>query len=67
MTSGYTPMVPYVRLRTEGWTCVRCGRGHYRAGVCSACGLEVRTSVRLPLRLVRQDLRPASDRRQGAA
>jgi ribosomal protein L37AE/L43A len=72
MMSGYTPMVPYVRIRTEGWTCVRCGRGHYRRidglglAACSNCGLIVTQRARFPLVLVRQDLRPAS-RRKGAA
>jgi ribosomal protein L37AE/L43A len=74
MTSSYTPMVPYVQIRTEGWTCVRCGRGHYRSddrlglglAACSACGLVVWRSARFPRVLVRKALRPAS-RRKGAA
>lgn len=61
-----TTQIPYVVLRTEGWTCVRCGLGRYCGGSCSSCGLEVTTAARLPRVLVREDLRAAAERR-GAA
>lgn len=47
-----TTQIPYVRIRLQGWLCVRCGEGRYVARACTSCGFTVPAFARLPRRLM---------------